>query len=77
MCMMIGAMKTLQITLAVILGIIALVFYFILYHPNGQFYFGGFIGGTLAYFHRRIKCQIAYFLVILITSSCNISLQDF
>ena len=47
-CMMIGAMKTIQISVSVILGsILGPVFYFI--SPEWCILFGGFIAGTLAY----------------------------
>ena len=48
-CMMIGAMKTTQITLSVILGAaFGPAFYFI--SPEWCILFGGFIAGTIAYF---------------------------
>ena len=47
-CMMIGAMKTLQISLSVILGtILGPVFYFL--SPEWCILFGGFIAGTIAF----------------------------
>ena len=47
-CMMIGAMKTLQISLSVILGtILGPAFYFL--SPEWCILFGGFIAGTIAY----------------------------
>ena len=47
-CMMIGAMKTLQITLSVILGtILGPVFYFL--SPEWCILFGGFFAGTIAF----------------------------
>ena len=46
---MIGAMKTLQITLSVVLGIIlGPAFYFL--SPEWSILFGGFISGTIAFF---------------------------
>ena len=48
-CMMVGAMKTTQITLSVILGsILGPVFYF--FSPEGSILLGGLLGGSLAYF---------------------------
>ena len=48
LCMMIGAMKTFQITLAVPLGIIfGFLFYFI--SPEWSILFGGFSAGTVAF----------------------------
>ena len=47
-CMMVGAMKTLQITLSVILGaILGPVFYF--FSPEWSILLGGLIAGTIAY----------------------------
>ena len=48
LCMMVGAMKTIQITASVILGL-CLGQFFIFYLLNGQFYLV-VIGGTIAYF---------------------------
>ena len=46
--MMIGAMKTIQISVSVILGaILGPVFYFV--SPEWCILFGGFIAGTIAY----------------------------
>jgi predicted branched-subunit amino acid permease len=48
MCMMIGAMKTIQITLAVILGaIFGFLFYFV--SPEWSILFAGFFAGTTAF----------------------------
>ena len=48
-CMMLGAMKTIQISLSVILGIIlGPAFYFL--SPEWCILFGGFIAGTIAFF---------------------------
>ena len=48
-CMMIGAMKTIQISFSIILGIIlGPVFYFL--SPEWSILFGGFIAGTIAFF---------------------------
>ena len=47
-CMMVGAMKTLQITLSVILGaILGPVFYF--FSPEWSILLGGLLGGSFAY----------------------------
>jgi predicted branched-subunit amino acid permease len=47
-CMMVGAMKTLQITLSVALGaILGPIFYF--FSPEWSILLGGFIAGSLAY----------------------------
>ena len=49
MCMMIGAMKTIQIGVSVILGaILGPAFYFI--SPEWCILYGGFVAGTVAYF---------------------------
>ena len=49
MCMMIGAMKTIQISISVILGaILGPAFYFI--SPEWCILYGGFVAGTVAYF---------------------------
>ena len=49
MCMMLGAMKTIQISLSIILGsILGPIFYFI--SPEWCILIGGLIAGTLAYF---------------------------
>ena len=49
MCMMVGAMKTIQVTLSVILGaILGPLFFFI--SPEWSILFGGFIAGTIAFF---------------------------
>ncbi len=48
-CMMLGAMKTIKITLSVILGaILGPIFYFV--SPEWCILFGGFVAGTVAYF---------------------------
>jgi len=48
-CMMVGAMKTIQVTLSVILGVIlGPLFFFI--SPEWSILFGGFIAGTIAFF---------------------------
>ena len=47
-CMMVGAMKTLQITLSVILGaILGPIFYF--FSPEWSILLGGLIGGSISY----------------------------
>ena len=49
MCMMFGAMKTIQVTLSVILGaILGPLFFFIT--PEWSILFGGFTAGTIAFF---------------------------
>ena len=48
-CVMVGAMKTIQMSLAIILGsILGILFYFI--SPEWCILFGGFSAGTLAFF---------------------------
>ena len=49
LCMMVGAMKTIQISFCNIRFDIRDQ-YFIFYHLSGQFYLGGLVGGTIAYF---------------------------
>jgi len=47
-CMMVGAMKTIQITLSVLLGgILGPIFYF--FSPEWSILLGGFVAGTIAY----------------------------
>ena len=49
MCMMIGAMKTLQVTISIILGaILGPLFYFL--SPEWCILYGGFLAGTIAFF---------------------------
>ena len=49
LCMMVGAMKTIQIIAAVILGLVlGPIFYFI--SPEWSILLGGLVGGTIAYF---------------------------
>ena len=49
LCMMVGAMKTIQISVSVILGLLlGPIFYFL--SPEWSILFGGIIGGTIAYF---------------------------
>ena len=56
MCMMIGAMKTLQVTLAVILGAcFGFLFYFV--SPEWSILFGGFIAGTIAFLIGEINVK--------------------
>ncbi len=53
MCMMLGAMKTIQIALSVILGsILGPVFYFL--SPEWCILFGGFAAGTIAFLYGEI-----------------------
>ena len=48
LCMMVGASKTRQVTLSVLLGIIlGPVFYF--FSPEWSILLGGVVGGTIAY----------------------------
>ena len=48
-CMMIGAMKTIQITLSVVLGaFLGPIFYFL--SPEWSILFGGLVAGTIAFF---------------------------
>ena len=48
LCMMVGASKTIQITLSVLLGaILGPIFYFI--SPEWSILLGGIVGGTSAY----------------------------
>mgnify|MGYP001443937744 CR=1 FL=1 len=48
-CMMIGAMKTMQVSLSVILGaVFGLAFYFL--SPEWSILFGGFFAGTIAFY---------------------------
>ena len=48
-CMMVGAMKTIQITLSVTLGaILGPTFYF--FSPEWSILLGGFVAGSIAYF---------------------------
>ena len=50
MCMMLGAMKTIQISWSVILGtILGPVFYFL--SPEWCILFGGFVAGTIAFLY--------------------------
>jgi predicted branched-subunit amino acid permease len=53
-CMMIGAMKTIKISLSIILGaILGPIFYFV--SPEWCILFGGIIAGTIAYFVGEIN----------------------
>ena len=48
-CVMVGAMKTIQMSLAVILGsLLGIIFYFV--SPEWSILVGGFTAGTLAFF---------------------------
>ena len=48
LCMMIGASKTIQITLSVALGaILGPIFYF--FSPEWSILFGGIVGGSIAF----------------------------
>ncbi len=49
MCMMIGAMKTIQISTSIILGaMLGPLFYFV--SPEWCILYGGFVAGTIAFF---------------------------
>ena len=49
LCMMVGAMKTIQIGASVILGLLlGPIFYFL--SPEWSILLGGLVGGTIAYF---------------------------
>jgi len=53
-CMMVGAMKTIQITLSVSLGgILGPIFYF--FSPEWSILLGGFVAGTIAYLVGEIN----------------------
>ena len=53
-CMMLGAMKSLQINLSIILGsILGPVFFFI--SPEWSILYGGVLAGTIAYFIGEFK----------------------
>ena len=54
MCMMVGASKTLEITLSVVLGVtLGPIFYF--FSPEWSILLGGVIGGTIAYFVSELN----------------------
>jgi predicted branched-subunit amino acid permease len=56
MCMMVGAMKTIQVTLSVILGaILGPLFFFI--SPEWSILFGGFTAGTIAFFVGELNVK--------------------
>ena len=53
-CMMVGAMKTIQISLSIILGaILGPAFFFI--SPEWSILYGGILAGSLAYFVGEFK----------------------
>jgi predicted branched-subunit amino acid permease len=53
-CMMVGAMKTIQITFSVLLGgLLGPIFYF--FSPEWSILLGGFIAGTIAYLVGELK----------------------
>ncbi len=54
MCMMVGASKTLEITLSVVLGV-TLGPIFIFFLPEWSILLGGVIGGTIAYFISELN----------------------
>ena len=54
MCMLVGAMKTIEISLSVILGtILGPLFYFL--SPEWSILYGGFTAGTIAYFIGELR----------------------
>ena len=54
MCVMVGAMKTIQMSLAVLLGgLFGILFYFV--SPEWCILFGGFTAGTLAFFMGELN----------------------
>ena len=55
-CMMVSAMKTIQITLSVILGAILGSLFFLL-SPEWSILFGGFIAGTIAFFIGELNVK--------------------
>ena len=55
-CMMVGAMKTIQITLSVVLGAILGPLFFLL-SPEWSILFGGFIAGTTAFFIGELNVK--------------------
>ena len=56
LCMMVGAMKTIQITAAVILGLLlGPIFYFL--SPEWSILLGG-CWWNYCIFYRRVKCQL-------------------
>jgi predicted branched-subunit amino acid permease len=56
-CVMVSAMKTLQMSLAVILGsVFGILFYFV--SPEWCILFGGFTGGTLAFFIGELNWRL-------------------
>ena len=55
-CMMVGAMKTIQITLSVVLGAILGPLFFLL-SPEWSILFGGFTAGTIAFFIGELNVK--------------------
>ena len=55
-CMMVGAMKTIQITLSVVLGAILGPLFFLL-SPEWSILFGGFLAGTIAFFIGELNVK--------------------
>ena len=54
LCMMVGAMKTIQIGVSVILGLLlGPIFYF--FSPEWSILLGGLVGGTIAYFIGELR----------------------
>ena len=55
-CMMVGAMKTIQITLSVVLGAILGPLFFLL-SPEWSILFGGFVAGTIAFYVGELNVK--------------------
>ncbi len=55
-CMMVGAMKTIEITLSVVLGAILGPLFFLL-SPEWSILFGGFLAGTIAFFIGELNVK--------------------
>jgi len=56
MCMMVGAMKTIQVSLSVILGaVLGPLFFFI--SPEWSILFGGFVAGSIAFFIGELNVK--------------------
>ena len=54
LCMMVGAMKTIQIGSSVVLGLLlGPIFYFL--SPEWSILLGGLVGGTIAYFMGELN----------------------
>ena len=70
LCMMVGASKTIQVTLSVLLGIILGPIIY-LFSPEWSILLAGVIGGTIAYLVGEHKCQLISFMQFCYIS-CNI-----